>query len=384
VSLEIPADRTPPPVSAHSDLHSESGARPGEHPGRARQPVVKVVDLAWLVFEKPDLDRAQTFASDFGFTVSARSAEELRLRGTFAGTDALVIRRGERSRFVGPVFRAADRSDLERLARATGARMRPLGPGGPGEIVDLTDPSGLPVGVVHRAQTHPALPEQLPLTLNTGPSAQRFNHAQRPAREPARVQRLGHVVLQTPRFAATLEWYLQTLGLIVSDFLFLPEQRELGPTMAFLRCDRGATPADHHTLAMHLGPGRGYVHSAYQVTDLDALAAGGRYLAERGYRRAWGIGRHIQGSQLFDYWRDPDRLMVEHFADGDLFDASLQPGWAPMSASGLAQWGPPATRDFLGTTPSPARLREVIAALRAEDTELTAARLLALMKAMSR
>ena len=114
--------------------------------------------------------------------------------------------------------------------------------------------------------------------------------------------------------------------------------------MSFIRCDRGSTPADHHTLAMALGPANRYVHSAYQVSDLDALAAGGEYLSERGYFRSWGIGRHIQGSQIFDYWRDPDGFLVEHFADGDLFDNTLEPGWAPFTASGLAQWGPPATR----------------------------------------
>jgi catechol 2,3-dioxygenase-like lactoylglutathione lyase family enzyme len=385
VALEIPAPTGPPPVSAHSGLHSGQGTVSGEHPGRARNPVVKVLDLAWLVFEKPDLDRAETFARDFGFTVADRSPKELRLRGCYAGTDAVLIRRGPHSRFIGPVFQVADRSDLERLARHAGTRVRPLGPGRQGSIVDLADPSGLPVSAVHGADVHRALPDQVPLILNTGtPPRQRVNSAQRPAREPARVERLGHVVLQTPRFLATLDWYLQTLGLIVSDFLFLPEQRVLGPTMAFMRCDRGSVPTDHHTLAMHLGPGRGYVHSAYQVTDLDALAAGGAYLAERGYRRAWGIGRHVQGSQLFDYWRDPDQLMVEHFADGDLFDSTLESGWAPMTASGLSQWGPPVTKDFLGTVPSPARLREVYAALRAEDSELSAARLLALMKGLSR
>ena len=87
--------------------------------------------------------------------------------------------------------------------------------------------------------------------------------------------------------------------------------------MSFIRCDRGSIPADHHTLAMALGPANRYVHSAYQVCDLDALAAGGEYLRERGYFRSWGIGRHIQGSQLFDYWRDPDGFLVEHFADGE-------------------------------------------------------------------
>ena len=67
------------------------------------------------------------------------------------------------------------------------------------------------------------------------------------------------------------------------------------------------------------------MHSAYQLADLDEVAAGGEYLRATGYRHAWGIGRHIQGSQIFDYWRDPDRLMFEHYTDGDLFDARWRP-----------------------------------------------------------
>ncbi|GAA3389456.1 VOC family protein [Cryptosporangium minutisporangium] len=372
------------PATAHENLHSEHGAHRGEHPGRARNPVIKVADLAWLEFEKPDLDRAERFAGDFGFAVAARTDGALYLRGTFAGSGCSVIRRGPVSRFVGPAFRAVDAADLDRLARHTGADVRQLAEPGGGRVVDVRDPSGFPVRVVHGVEELPALPEQRPQTLNVGAAPHRINATQRPPREPARVQRLGHVVLQTTRFGQALDWYLEHFGLIVSDFLFLDGQRDRGPTMAFLRCDRGSEPADHHTLAMHLGPETGYVHSAYQVTDLDAVAAGGEYLTERGYRRVWGIGRHIQGSQIFDYWRDPDRLMMEHFADGDLFDATVEPGWAEMSASGLSQWGPPVTADFLGTRPSPAMASTVLGALRDDTNEIDVPRLIALMKAMKK
>ncbi|MER6277048.1 VOC family protein [Streptomyces sp900105245] len=370
------------PPTPHADLHSEQGALRGEHPGRSANPVIKVADLAWLEFEKPDLDRAETFARDFGFAIAARTEEALWLRGTFAGPPCMVIRRGHASRFVGPAFRAAERADLDRLAAATGHAVRDIDVPGGGKSVSLLDPSGLPVRVVHCGEQLPALPEQEPLLLNFGTDHRRTHTTQRPPREPSRIQRLGHVVLETRSFVRALDWYLDTLGLIVSDFLFLDGQRRRGPTMAFIRCDQGSLAVDHHTLALHLGPGTGYVHSAYQVTDLDSIAAGGEYLAERGYKRSWGIGRHVQGSQLFDYWRDPDHFMLEHFADGDLFSCDLEPGWAPMSASGLAQWGPPVTRDFLGANPSPAKLREVITALR-DDNELDPARLLGLMKAMS-
>ncbi|MYX28832.1 2,3-dihydroxybiphenyl 1,2-dioxygenase [Streptomyces sp. SID8381] len=366
--------------TAHQDLHSEQGALRGEHPGRSRNPVIKVADLAWLEFEKPDLDRAEVFARDFGFGVAARTERELWLRGTFAGSPCMVIRRGRTSRFIGPAFRAAERADLGRLARATGSDVREADVPGGGKAVHLLDPSGFPVRVVHCGEQLPALPEQRPSPLNFGTDHRRTNATQRPAREPSRIQRLGHLVLETRVFGRALDWYLDTLGMIVSDFLFLDGQRDRGPTMAFIRCDLGSVPADHHTLAMHLGPGTGYVHSAYQVTDLDSIAAGGEYLKERGYKRSWGIGRHIQGSQLFDYWRDPDRFMLEHFADGDLFSCDVEPGWAPMSTSGLAQWGPPATRDFLGASPSPQRVRDVIEALRG-DNEMDPARLLGLLKA---
>ncbi|EID81168.1 MULTISPECIES: VOC family protein [Rhodococcus] len=369
----------------HTGLHSEQGALAGEHRGRAAEPIIKVHDLAWLEFEKPDLERAEAFAQAFGFTTALRTAHELQLRGTDPGSPCVLIRRGPRSRFVGPAFRAADSTDVLRLADAVGGAVVPLPESLGGITVDLTDPSALGVRVVSDTFELPALSDQAPLPLNFGHDRERVNAPQRPPRTPATVQRLGHVVLQTTTYLETLNWYLEHLGLIVSDFLYYPGQRARGPIMSFIRCDRGATPTDHHTLAMVLGPANRYVHSAYQVADLDCLAAGGEYLLDRGYRRSWGIGRHIQGSQIFDYWRDPDGFMVEHFSDGDLFDSTLDAGWAPMTASGLAQWGPPATKDFLGLNPgreSLQELRAIVNALRA-DNEFDLHRLRGLLKVAS-
>ncbi len=369
----------------HTGLHSEQGALAGEHRGKAAEPIIKVFDLAWLEFEKPDLDRAEAFAHAFGFATALRTAHELQLRGTDPGSPCVLIRRGPRSRFVGPAFRAADSTDVLRLADAVGGAVVPLPESLGGIAVDLVDPSALGVRVVSDTFELPALAAQAPLHFNFGHDRGRVNATQRPPRAPATVQRLGHVVLQTTKYLETLNWYLEHLGLIVSDFLYYPGQRARGPIMSFIRCDRGATPTDHHTLAMVLGPANRYVHSAYQVADLDSLVAGGEYLLDRGYRRSWGIGRHIQGSQIFDYWRDPDGFMVEHFSDGDLFDNTLEAGWAPMTASGLAQWGPPATKDFLGLSPgrdSLQELRAIALALRA-DNEFDLHRLRGLLKVAS-
>jgi catechol 2,3-dioxygenase-like lactoylglutathione lyase family enzyme len=366
---------------AHNNVHSDQGALRGEHPGRSRNPVIKAHDLAWLEFEKPDLAAAETFAQAFGFQTVVRTADDLQLRGADAGAPCVLIRRGTQTRSRGIAFKAYDDIDVYKLAEANGVQAEPLPESLGGLAVQLTDPGGIPVKVVAGLHDLPELPAQPPHVFNVGRQPTRVNTTQRPPRTPAVVQRLGHVVMQSTKYLEALNWYLDNLGLIVSDFLYFPGQRGRGPTMSFIRCDRGSVPADHHTLALALGPANRYVHSAYQVGDLDALAAGGEYLGAQGYFRSWGIGRHIQGSQLFDYWRDPDGFLVEHFADGDVFDNTLEPGWAPFTASGLAQWGPPATADFLGTSPKHARHEVVsmITGLR-EKNEFDLKRLIGLLK----
>ena len=69
----------------HRSLHSETGGLRGEHPGGSKNPLVKVAGLAWLEFEKPDLDRAERFGTDFGFTVADRTPDTLLLRGLAGG-----------------------------------------------------------------------------------------------------------------------------------------------------------------------------------------------------------------------------------------------------------------------------------------------------------
>ena len=77
-----------------------------------------------------------------------------------------------------------------------------------------------------------------------------------------------------------------------------------------------------------------YSHSAYEVVDADAVGMGQRVLRESGWTHAWGIGRHILGSQIFDYWQDPWGDKHEHYCDGDLFTADAADGRAPGQPRG--------------------------------------------------
>ena len=56
-----------------------------------------------------------------------------------------------------------------------------------------------------------------------------------------------------------------------------------------------------------------------------------------------------------------------------------------MTASGLAQWGPPATKDFLGLTPGRDALRELVSMARSlrDDNEFDLTRLRGLLKVTS-
>src|SRR6476469_3118963 len=181
----------------HSDLHSEQGALRGEHPGRAANPTIKVADLAWLEFQKPDLAGSERFAHAFGFTTVSRTPDELQLRGSDSGAPCLMVHSGPRSRYLGAAFRAADSTDVFRLANATGARVEKLPESIGGLTVDLTDPSGLLVRVVADTHELATMPHQPTQVFNFGHDVRRANTTQRPPRAPARIQRLGHVVVQT-------------------------------------------------------------------------------------------------------------------------------------------------------------------------------------------
>src|SRR5260370_1103669 len=162
---------------------------------------------------------------------------------------------------------------------------------------------------------------------------------------PPQIRRLGHVLFKVTDFQKTFDWYTRTLGMLPSDVLVAgPEKKKL---VAFLRCDRGATFTDPPTVAFAEGKQAHLHHSSFEIHDFDDQVLGHEWLTAKGWRNFWGIGRHVIGSQVFDYWKDPFGNTVEHYADGDLFDATEEPEYFPASPEYLSVWGPPLPADFL-------------------------------------
>lgn len=69
-----------------------------------------------------------------------------------------------------------------------------------------------------------------------------------------------------------------------------------------MHLDRGEDMVDHHCFFIYEGPKAHVHHTSFEVNDFDTQALGHDWLKERGYEICWGVGRHLLGSQIFDYW----------------------------------------------------------------------------------
>ncbi len=302
--------------------------------------MVKVKDIIYVRRRAPDLDLMETFLSDFGLDTTTRTDAALYMRGTGPNHHIYITELGEAPGLIGFGFEVGDETALAQAAAIEGASAIEESdePGG-GKRVRLTDPNGLRIDIVYGMQQLDPLPVKQ-LEINRGTEKTRHGELVRLQAGPARVKRLGHAVFVTPDFATTEAWYANTLGLLRSDAGYADNPDEI--VVAFLRCDQGQEYVDHHTLLPIAGPELALHHAAFEVEDVNAVMLGHEHMRNKGYDHAWGIGRHILGSQIFDYWNDPYGAQVEHWTDGDLLNADYQHTVCDMSVVLGSQWGPPA------------------------------------------
>ena len=302
-------------------------------------PLGRAIELQFLMWEKKDLRPTERFLEDFGLWTVLRTGDHLVCRGAGSAPATYVARRGPKDRFVGAAFVMSEDTDLAAYRREPGARDLDSTeiPGG-GRGVEVPDPQGRKIWLLQGQRRLDPLPLRAPVTgLSNGPGhSVRVNQPLRTPIEPARVIRLGHFVLQTVDFTGLSQWYVRLLGLIPSDVQYLSDG---SPNLAFCRLDLGSEPADHHTVVFVGAIEEKYEHSAYEVIDLDALGQGQQVLRAQGHRHMWGIGRHILGSQLFDYWHDPEGFEMEHYADGDVFTSDYETHYSPLTFGSIWAWG---------------------------------------------
>lgn len=256
---------------------------------------MKANQLLFAHFERPDLDQAERYLCDFGLTRAARTENELFMRGAQPQPYSYRVTLGRDARFLGFGLSVPKAEDPETLSCAFRCPVeRADGPGG-GSIVRLCDPEGVAVHVLHAFTPATPLPIRSQIRHNAPSQIVRVNDTQRPRVEPPQVTKLGHLVLEALDFDRSVRWYMDTFGFIPSDVMCVTDGTPVG---SFMRLDRGHDPTDHHTLFVVTGLESKVDHVAFEVVDLDAVEMGQQVMMANRYRHAWGVGRHLLGSQM--------------------------------------------------------------------------------------
>jgi catechol 2,3-dioxygenase-like lactoylglutathione lyase family enzyme len=310
------------------------------------QSVITVDDIAYVRYQVTDLDRMESFLTDFGLQRAARTDNALYMRAGGTRHHVHISEAGPQDATLGFGFHIRNASDLDRLAAHLGSSVEQNPEPGGGLRVRLVDPAGFVVDVLHGQLSHAPLAVRSDVSTNTATQRTRLGTKVRLKPAPSSVMRLGHVALLVRDFAPMLAFYRDVFGFRVSDTYWAGHDGNV--IAAFLHCGLGEAWTDHHTIALISASDNKsrFDHTAFEVLDLDDVMQGSEYLKSRGHVHSWGIGRHIQGSQIFDYWRDPFGNKIEHWTDGDLVNDRTPVGHAQIGPDELRQWAPPVTPEF--------------------------------------
>ncbi|HEY6408961.1 MAG TPA: VOC family protein [Ktedonobacteraceae bacterium] len=149
-------------------------------------------------------------------------------------------------------------------------------------------------------------------------------------------RKLGHVTLQVDDCKRTAEFYSETLGFHVSDWV--------DDIFLWMRCN-----PDHHGLAFAKTGSIKMHHFAFEVIDFSYLARQAEHLMQNGYTLLYGPGRHGPGENQFEYFRDPEKNLVEFMCDLQQIwdDATYVPRVWNSKEPWVNLWGPDAPGDFV-------------------------------------
>ena len=70
------------------------------------------------------------------------------------------------------------------------------------------------------------------------------------------------------------------------------------------------------------------------------------HLLGSGWNLDSGVGRHLLGSLIYDYWLDPFGNRVEHYTDMDMLTENHEPVMFSGTADETTQWGKPVPLSF--------------------------------------
>ncbi len=280
---------------------------------------MRIVGIDELTFGVKDLALAQRFFTDWGLNPLSSVEGQLEFE-TLNGAKVRLID-GTVEGFapgVEPdptvrevVWGVADASSFVALKQRLQSKLTYFDHG---ERVGCSDPSGLRLAFQVSVKKTLNLP--VPATNNWSSRARVDQRA--PQYERAQPVDIGHVVFFVKDLNATRDFYMETLGFVLSDAY--PDRG------AFLRCEpRGG----HHDLFLLQlpQPRQGLNHVAFTVRDHHEVFGGGMHMSRQGWTTELGPGRHPISSAIFWYFESPAGGLIEYYADED----ELTEAWTPRS-----------------------------------------------------
>lgn len=159
----------------------------------------------------------------------------------------------------------------------------------------------------------------------------RMMHMAQPyAPRVARIERLGHVVVNVRQFDPLLELLTGKLGFRLSDYV--------PGFAAFLRCFPNPL---HHSLAILAGTDDHLNHVNFMVSDIDDIGCAVNRMKKAGVEIVFGPGRHQPSESIFLYFLDPDGMTVEYSFGMECFpeQAAREPRMLQPCPEALDLWG---------------------------------------------
>lgn len=285
--------------------------------------------------EVPDLRKAEDFYKSFGLDVR-EEGNRLGLY-TFGSRQRWgSIGEGGRKRLDCLSFGVfeEDFEPLKRRAEAAGVKLSDGPRGSDSNGIWFQDHNGVLIEVKVADKSSPA--EKSPFDMASGPAGV----AAAPQRSKApkvRPFRLAHVLAFTTDVPAAIDFYTRILGMRLSD--------RSGDGICFMH---GIHGSDHHMIAFAKSGAPGLHHCSWDVGSINEIGKGAMQMAEKGFQKGWGVGRHVLGSNYFHYVRDPWGSYSEYSADIDFIPSTCDwdAGDYPPEDS-IYLWGPEIPKDFI-------------------------------------
>ena len=162
----------------------------------------------------------------------------------------------------------------------------------------------------------------------------------------ARIQRLGHVVFNTPNMGEAVAFWRDVLNFRVSD--------SVGEFITFMRC--WPNPY-HHGIGIGNFTQYSLHHVNFMVTEIDDVGRSISRLAKAEAPVVFGPGRHPASDSIFIYFLDPDGLTLEYSFGMETFPEAYH---VRRATSRPRRWrwttGAPRATRAASQAPAPTRL----------------------------